>query len=91
MFSSHRRQAEQYVAKTHGHVSEKHRICGRNTRICVRKAQNMWPKHTEYMCPKSTEYVAERFVAALRAAIFVMVCSFLYLLTPNDPRNGRSH
>jgi hypothetical protein len=34
----------EYVAKTRGYVSEKLRICGQNTRICVRKAQNMWPK-----------------------------------------------
>jgi hypothetical protein len=44
----------EYVAETRGYASEKHRICGGNTRN---------------MCPKSIEYVAGRFVVALHAVL----------------------
>ncbi len=58
------------------------KTCPDRSRICGRKAQNMWPKHAD-MCPKSTEYVAEKlgtkntgFVAEFRAAGFLPVPLF---------------
>jgi hypothetical protein len=44
------------------YVAEKHRICGRNTRITVQKAQNMWPKDLWPNFALPVALIYERFI-----------------------------